>query len=61
MRQIFTFGRGQEHKGKYVVIDAPTREDCRTEMIRLYGMNWAYIYEAYKLPAIINAGLTELK
>jgi len=59
--QIFTFGYGQQHKGRYVVIEGKTKEDCRAEMIRRFGMNWAFQYNDYRIEAIKRAGLRELK
>jgi len=61
LKQIFTFGYGQIHRGKYVVIEGPTREDCRDAMIKRFGMDWAFRYEYYRLDAIKKAGLKELK
>lgn len=56
---LFTFGYGQKNKGKYVVIEGITREDCRNEMIRRFGMEWANIYPYYRLSQMQKAGLTE--
>lgn len=61
MKMIYTFGKGQEHKGRYVITEGKDRETCRNEMIRLHDMNWAYSYEFSRLGDIQRAGLRELK
>ena len=56
VKQIFSFGKGQKHKGCYVVIEGKDREACREEMIKRFGMNWAYRREYYMLSRYIKAG-----
>ena len=60
MKRIFTFGVGQRHRGKYVIITGKTKEDCRNKMIEKHGMNWAFVNDLYMLDRIQKAGLTEL-
>ena len=40
----FTFGFGQEHYGKYFVIESDDYEEAREEMFKLFGNKWAFQY-----------------
>ena len=42
---IFTFGSGQEHANGFVSIKAENPGDARTEMIRRFGLKWAFQYD----------------
>jgi len=61
VKMIYTFGVGQKHRGKYVVIKGKDREDCRDKMIAKHGMEWAYVYEFSKLADLERIGLKELR
>jgi len=61
VKQIFTFGYGQKHKGRYVIIEGENREHCRDKMIQRFAMNWANRYDYHRLESIKKAGLEELK
>ena len=40
---VFTFGYGQQHEGKYVVVHGEFLE-ARKKMIEKYGKEWAFQY-----------------
>ncbi len=61
MKRIFTFGYGQKNRGRFVIINGNNREDCRNKMIQSFGMEWAFVYDEYRLEAIKRSGLRELK
>ena len=43
----FTFGAGQKHANKYTVIYG-TEHSARVEMLRRYGIEWAFQYPERK-------------
>ncbi|MEU4399738.1 hypothetical protein [Micromonospora orduensis] len=49
----FTFGSGQEHDGKYVVIHG-TYDSARDEMLEHFGNRWSFQY-----PSADSAGVAE--
>ncbi|MEU4640870.1 hypothetical protein [Micromonospora sp. NPDC023814] len=56
---IFTFGSGQKHDGKYVVIPG-TYSEARAEMLRHFGNAWSFQYAAVDRPALDEVGMVEL-
>ena len=61
IKQIYTFGHGQKHRGKYVIIEGENREHCRDQMIARFQYRWAHKYEYHRLEAIKKSGMIELK
>jgi len=61
IKQIFSFGKNQIHKGCYVVIEGKDREACRTKMVERFGYEWAFIDEYYRLEKMKEKGMVELK
>lgn len=57
----FTFGYGTPYRNNYVRIRAKNAGEAREEMIRRYGLKWAFQYdeEGFKGQAE-QYGLTEL-
>lgn len=45
-RFYFTFGFGQPHAGRFVVIDALGWGEARDEMVRRFGRVWGFQYDA---------------
>ena len=43
-KYYFTFGYGQLHENKYVVIEADTYEEAREEMYNRFGTKWSFQY-----------------
>jgi len=43
-KYYFTFGFGQEHVGKYVIINATSEDLARKRMFDKYGPKWAFCY-----------------
>lgn len=41
----FTFGFGTPYRNKFVKIEADTKGQAREEMIRIYGLKWAFQYD----------------
>ncbi|PWR13661.1 hypothetical protein DKT68_00785 [Micromonospora acroterricola] len=56
---IFTFGSGQEHDGKYVVI-AGSYDEARAEMLAYFGNRWSFQYRADERTEIESHGAVEL-
>ena len=50
---VFTFGSGQEHAGKYVLIQG-TFNEARTKMVERYGTKWAFQYSSKDWDDIVN-------
>ncbi|WP_433651065.1 hypothetical protein ACQP2C_00030 [Micromonospora zamorensis] len=55
----FTFGSGQQHDGKYVVIHG-THDAARDEMIAHFGNRWAFQYGTADRAGVDEFGLVEL-
>lgn len=55
----FTFGSGQQHDGKYVVIPG-TYDDARDEMFRHFGNAWSFQYASPERAGVEEFGLVEL-
>lgn len=56
---IFTFGSGQKHDGKYVVIPG-TYDGARAEMLRHFGNAWSFQYPAADRPSLDEVGMVEM-
>jgi len=61
MKQIFTFGYGQKHEGKYYVINAKTKDECRAKMFELFGQKWSFQYNSEKAAGVEEFNLKRLK
>lgn len=44
MKYYFTFGFGTDKANCYTVIESDSYENARTEMIRRWGLKWAFQY-----------------
>ena len=44
VKQVFTFGFGQQYEGGYVVIYASSKAKCREKMFKEYGAKWSMQY-----------------
>ncbi len=60
-KQVFTFGMGQAHAGKYFVIKAKTKEKCSERMFELFGDKWSMQYDSEEEAGVKRFGLKELK
>ncbi|MET7949263.1 hypothetical protein [Micromonospora sp. NPDC005324] len=56
---VFTFGSGQEHDGRYVLIYG-TRAEARAEMVLHFGNRWCDQYASTKAAGVNEFGLTQL-
>lgn len=45
----FTFGAGQEHDGKYVVVKNSDAHEARAKMIKKYGIAWCGQYTVQQM------------
>ena len=61
MKRIFTFGHGQEHRGKYVIVHGKDREECRNKMVKQYGYEWAFVNDEHMLERMKEKGFTQLE
>ena len=61
VKQVFTFGFGQPHEGKYFVIKAKTKDKCRKKMFELFGQKWSMQYNNEEEAGVERFGLKELK
>lgn len=52
----FTFGAGQPHDGKYVVVKMSTAWDARVKMVAKYGIRWS---GQYSVPEFMRLGLND--
>lgn len=58
----FTFGFGTPYRNKFVRIEADTKGEAREEMVRNFGLKWAFQYdEAGFAGQQERFGLTELE
>lgn len=60
VRRVFTFGFGHANAGRYVVVSAPTAEECREHMLQRYGNQWAFEYRDEDEAGVERWGLVEL-
>lgn len=44
-KYYFTFGYGQQYAKHYVIIEAKSWDEARDEMVRRFGLNWAFQYD----------------
>lgn len=56
---IFTFGSGQQHDGRYVVIPG-SYDEARAEMLARFGNRWSFQYRLDERAEIESHGATEL-
>ena len=61
MKQVFTFGFGQKHEGKYVVISGKSKADCRKRMFDMFGQKWSSQYDSKEDAGVDEFNLVELK
>jgi hypothetical protein len=57
---VFTFGEGQAHRGRYVVI-AGTFDDARAEAYRRFGRLWSRQYASREDAGVARFGLVPLE
>lgn len=61
MKQVFTFGCGQVHDGKYIVISGKSKAGCRKKMFDMFGQKWAFQYNNKEDAGVERFNLVELK
>ena len=57
--QIFTFGVGQRHEGKYIKIFGTSKGDCRKRMFEIFGQKWASQYNNERQAGVKEYDLKE--
>jgi len=53
MKWYFTFGHGQEHFGKYIIIEGEFNE-ARDKMFSMFGPKWSMQYDEVKGKEVIE-------
>jgi hypothetical protein len=56
---LFSFGYGHRHANQYVRIRAWRNEEARQQMVRRFGREWAFQYEANEEAELQRHGMTE--
>jgi hypothetical protein len=60
VRQVFTFGSGHEHNGRYVVIEAESEQKCRELMFAHFDRKWSMQYNDEEEAGVERWGYTLL-
>jgi hypothetical protein len=61
VKQVFTFGYGQEHENCYVIIYGKDKGECRDKMFKTFGSKWAFQYDSEELAGVEKWNIKLLK
>jgi len=61
VKQIFTFGFGQQFEGGYHIVFAETKDECRKKMFKRFGRKWSAQYNTKEEAGVKKYNLREIK